>query len=162
MAEGREPPASDAAELLRWRVHPARLKPWSALAAVLFMAGVTALVQSAYHSAWLSVMAILLLGGAIGEFLFPTDYRLTTAGAERKPSLGARQSVAWPAVQVVYRFDEGLKLSTLPTPGVLEPHRGLFLRFGDERDAILRFVDERATARRRPAEGGDEREPDGD
>ncbi len=152
-------PAGDL--LLRWRVHPARSRPVAAAVALLFIIGVSGLVQSAWQTGWLTALAVLLLGGAAGEFLFPSVFCLTTDGAERRAWTGLRQQVAWADVQVVYRFDDGLKLSTLPRPGPLEPHRGLFLRWGEQRDFVLAIVDQRATARRRPAKGDDEREPDG-
>lgn len=149
-----------APPLLAWRVHPARARPAMAAVTVLFIAGVACLTHAAYHAFWLTMLAVLFLSGAAGEFLFPSHYVLTAEGASRQSWLGVRQQVAWPDVLAVYRFEDGLKLSTAARPGPLEPHRGLYLRWGGERDAVLAIVDERATARRRVGDG-DERSSNG-
>ena len=152
-------PVSEPELLLTWRVHLARQRPVAAVVALSFIVAVAYLAQAAYDALWLTALGVLLMVGAAGEFLFPTRYRLTTAGAERWTWSG-RQELAWDEVKVVYRFDDGLKLSTLARPGPLEAHRGLYLRWGDEAEAVRRVVDERATQRRRPAEDDDDRDRD--
>lgn len=156
--EGRPP--EGGATLLAWRVHPARERPVAAALAGLFIVGVAVLIQAAWRSPGLTALAVLLVGGAAGEFLLPTRYRLTPEGAERWSWLGMRQAVGWEQVAAVYRFPDGLKLSTQARPGLLEPHRGLFLRWGEQAAEAMAVVAQRATARRRPA--GDEAsgEPD--
>lgn len=133
--------------LASWVSHPAAGQPRKLAAVVGYLLLATGAVQLGFDRAWLSALTLVVLTAAAAEFLFPITYRLTTTGASRR-GLFATREVAWSEVRAVYRFPQGLKLSTQPRPNLLEPYRGFFVPFGDDPETVLALVDRLATARR--------------
>jgi hypothetical protein len=138
--------------LLSWVVHPAQQRPAAVFLTLGYLGLATLALQAGLHTPWMTVVGAFVLGGAAAEFLAPSTYRLTTAGAERTGLVGGRR-IAWPAVRKAYRFDNGVKLSTLARPGLLEAYRGLWLPWAEHRDEVLRLVDRLAAERLRPVAG---------
>ncbi len=85
------------------------------------------------------LFAAALLAAAIGDYLFPVrhELRLRTATVS---CLFSRQEIAWERVRTVWMSEDGIKLSPLRRRSRLEAFRGVFLRFGAERDAVLETV----------------------
>jgi hypothetical protein len=126
---------------LEWRVHLAPSRPYQAAGAMLaaVLAGAAAWVL--FRNPLLALGAAAVVIGAVSEFLFPICYCLSKRGAEVRYGL-ARFFIAWPQVRKCYLFPDGLKLSPLGTPGRLEAFRGVFLRFTDNEDGVIAYVQE--------------------
>ena len=71
--------------------------------------------------------ALLLMAGAVSEYLLPTRYRLTEAGAFADGGIG-RLALPWKAVRRVVPLRSGILLSPLPAPSRLDSFRGILLR----------------------------------
>lgn len=139
--------------LLSWRVHPARRRPRRTAFVIGLLLLVAFILYLSTASLWLTGLALFLLTGSLGEYLFASTYHVSAQGAERCGLAGPRR-VTWAEVKAAYLLDDGIKLSTLARPGPLEPYRGVFLPFADDdqRAAVLAVVDQHANARRRSPE----------
>ncbi len=135
--------------LLTWTSCPARDQPRAALLTVVYAAAVALAVHLYFGSPWLTALGGLVVLGGAAEFLLPSTYTLTSAGAERHGWIG-RQRLAWGEVKAVFVRPDGVQLSPLVAPRRLEAHRLLFLRCGQRQEEVLALIDRLATARRRP------------
>lgn len=149
--EPKEGQAADAPEevLAEWRVHLAAENPRKSAALAAVCVGALALIHFAFgQRPWLTGLATLILLGSLADWLLPVKYRLTTRGASYS-NLVLRKRMAWEEIRRVYVADSALKLSPFSRRTRLEAFRGLVLRFGGNRDEVVRIVKERATHRQR-------------
>ena len=126
-------------ETLEWRTHLAASTPWKAALVVI------AVVLASGLAAWLcggplpAVGAALVLLNAVGEFLFPVQYRLSPAGAEMRCGL-TRRAISWEAVRHAYLQPGGVKLSPLERPDRRERFRGLFIQFNENEEQVKAYL----------------------
>lgn len=129
-----DPPAEYA-----WRVHLARREPGRALAVGAILLAVVAWTTWAYRNPLLPAAAAFLLLGAVGEFLFPTRYRLTLEAAEvRNPFYWRR--IAWKEVKRVGVGEHAIRLSPLRYPSPRDTFRGVLLRWDGNREEVLERI----------------------
>lgn len=124
---------------LQWTVHLLRRAPqkaWKA-AATIVLAGV--LVGFSFRSAGMGLLALVLLWLATREYWLPIRYYVNERGAGVR-YLGAVFDITWDRVKYVTITDEGVKLSPLPPRSRLEPFRGVYLRFSDNREQVLEAI----------------------
>jgi hypothetical protein len=125
---------------LEWRIWPARQEPRRAVVVGGIIAAAAAGAGALFSNPLPGVAAAGLLAGAVGEFLFPTWYRLTPAGAEARNPVFWRR-IAWGEVKQVYVGEQEIKLSPLPAGGRREAFRGVLLRLDENRDAVLAAIE---------------------
>lgn len=128
-------------ELLRWRYHPVRDGGWRLAAVIAFLTGVPLLIGWLYGPFFV-VLALVILGGSLGTYFLPTDYVLYAGGLETR-FIGVTRRFAWDQFRSFYPDRNGVLLSPFPTPSRLENFRGLFVRFSDNREAVLSVVGQR-------------------
>ncbi|MBN1425903.1 hypothetical protein JXA88_15240 [Candidatus Fermentibacteria bacterium] len=118
-------PESAAAELLRWRVHPAARHPRKATLVVIIILSL-ALASALYAGVALGVMACVLLTASLWPFFVPTDYLITAWGIEqiRWPT---RQRRAWSTFRRFQVDRRGVLLSPFPQSSRLDPFRGMYV-----------------------------------
>lgn len=81
--------------MLSWQAHLFRLRPArSAVVAVIVVAGVS-VVHLAFGQAALTVLAAVLVLGALSQFFFPVSYRLTNRGVEIRHLGVFAEAVKW-------------------------------------------------------------------
>jgi hypothetical protein len=126
--------------LMAWQVHLARRQPAKLSLILGAMFAAAFLVQLATHNLLLSLLALLLLTLAVGEYLFPIHYRLTENGVYARNFLNLRY-LPWSALRRCYRGPEGIKLSPLAYGGWREAFRGIQLRVeGDAQEPIIELI----------------------
>ena len=125
--------------VLRWQVHLAREQPRK-LAVVVAAVSASALLAYAWvgNVIFAAAMIVAVLG-ALSDFLFPVTYTLTLTQASASTPVGKRV-IAWKDVRKCYLDDFGVKLSSLKRRSRLEAYRGVYLRFGDNREEVLEAV----------------------
>lgn len=139
--ESPAPPPSPLPQPVEWRVHPARRQPGRAVVAVGVALGTAVAAGMLFGSLSLALVSAGALLAAVGEFLFPTTYRLTAAGAEAR-NLFAWRRIAWKEVKRVYAGKEVIKLSPLKSrDDRREPFRGVLLRCENNQTAVLEVID---------------------
>lgn len=150
--DSRSVGTASAEPVLAWKVHLLREQP----AKVLLIAPVVfaGLLVSyfLFHSLLFPAVALFLFASALSDYLFPVRYEITSEGASSR-SLVGRTAIGWDRVKKYYLDDRGIKLSPLHRPGRLEAYRGVYLRFGGNKDDIIEAVRrmrdaERSTDRR--------------
>jgi hypothetical protein len=130
---------STAEPILTWEVHLLRLNPAKMLVVAPVVAVSTLVAYVLTHSVLLPVATLFLFVSALAEYLFPVRYELTMRSASVY-SLFKRATIEWTKVKKCYLDEYGIKLSPLSVPGRLESYRGLYLRFGDNRDEVISTV----------------------
>jgi hypothetical protein len=97
-------------------------------------------VQLATHNLLLSLLVLLLLALAVGEYLFPIHYRLTENGVYARNLFNLRY-LPWRDLRRCYRGKQGIKLSPLAYGGWREAFRGIQLRVeGEAQEPIIDLI----------------------
>lgn len=125
--------------VLVWKVYLLRESPRKVLLVVPVVAVSLFAGYIFTHSLLVLTVTLFLFVSALTEYLFPIRYELTSRGASAYTLFG-RTTIEWERVRKYYVDDHGIKLSPLPTQGRLEPYRGVYLRFGRNRDEIMEVV----------------------
>ena len=124
---------------LQWTVHLLREQPQKAWTAGAIMLLASAVVGVAFRSAGMGLLALVLLWLATRDYWLPVRYTVDERGA-RVRYLGAAFDIAWEHVKYVSVASDGVKLSPLPPRSRLEPFRGVYLRFADNRQQVLEAI----------------------
>ena len=128
-----------AEPILTWKVHILRESPGKLLLIGPVVLGSLLVSYTIFQSLLLVAVAAFLLVSALVEFLFPINFEISERGAVSR-SLFARTYIGWDRVKKCYLDDRGIKLSPLDRPGRLEAYRGVYLRFGGNRDEVIEAV----------------------
>jgi len=140
-ATSADPVEDPARELLRWRYQPVREGGWRLVAVIAFLIGVPVLIGWLYGPFFV-LLALVILGGSLGTYFLPTEYILYAGGLETR-FLGVTRRFAWDQFRSHYPDRNGVLLSPFPAPSRLENFRGLFIRFGRNREPVLTIVRDR-------------------
>jgi hypothetical protein len=139
-------------EALVWEVKPfagQRLKGTSALAVV----AATIYAAFTWGGLVMGFLAVLILVGGTGPFFVTTRYRLTPVEvAVDSPFKRLRRP--WGDYRKAYAGDQGVFLSPFRGKHLLEPYRGVMLRYGDRKDEVLAWVRRYGPAVREDGGGG--------
>jgi len=125
--------------ILAWKVHLVCEQPVKALWIAPVVIVSLALSLIIFHSFIYPLIALIIFLSALSEYLFPIHYRITEDGASMR-TLTGRAFIKWVDVKKYYLDDCGIKLSPLENPGRLEPYRGVYLRFGENKDTVIGTV----------------------
>lgn len=123
---------------LVWTSFPAAENKVKAALVSVFLVALLTFIHITFGRGWF-LIAFLLLGGSVAPYFAITRYTMTDDEVvahhlfftARKP---------WSAFRSYYVDSRGVLLSPFPGPSRLENYRGLYLRFGQERDEVVRFV----------------------
>jgi hypothetical protein len=122
-----------------WRTHRLRERPAMLLAVVPCLLLTAFAGSSVLGSPLAGLLAAGLVAASISDYLFPVRYELRRSGASAV-CLFSRQEISWERVRTVWLAEDGVKLSPLARRSRLEAFRGVFLRFGSDREAVLEAV----------------------
>lgn len=123
---------------MNWTVHLARENPRKtalALGLVAAVAFIGFVVVGPFPALAASVITVL----SLCEFLFPVSYEVGPNGARVRTLLRSTK-VSWGDIHTCYLDDTGIKLSPFDRQSRLEAFRGLYLRFGGNRDEVIQAV----------------------
>ncbi len=122
---------------LAWTAHPAKRQP-EQIALIAAIVLVTAwVVMVTLESPWLALVAAVILVVSVGQFLFPTRYRLTDAGVEERRLLG-RKFRAWSDLRRIQVGPGAALVSPFARPSWMDRYRGIMLYLdGADRDAVV-------------------------
>jgi hypothetical protein len=121
---------------LEWTAHPARERPWTALAVLVAMVVLPAwLVNLCDSFAW-SLFASLALLASLHRFFFATFYEITEEGLAARGVFRTRR-IRWNDVRRVDVGRFAAWVSSVERPARFEGARGVLVLFGRQRDAVL-------------------------
>jgi len=124
---------------LQWTIHLLRERPQKAWGAAGVMMLAAVLVGVAFRSVGMGLLAVVLLWLATRDYWLPVRYTVSEKGAAVR-YLGAAYDISWERVKYVTVTADGVKLSPLPPRSRLEPFRGVYLRFADNREQVLEAI----------------------
>ncbi len=126
--------------VLEWRVHLLRQRPEYAGRAItmILLGGLVA--GALLQSLWLGVLATAMLWMATREYWLPLKFRIDAEGASLR-YFGASYQITWDRVAYCMMDTDGVKLSSAPPRSCLQPFRGVYLRYADNRDAVMRAIE---------------------
>jgi len=129
-----------SADALRWESHPLRREKAtkSILLVALIVASSTAAAFGFEH--WFyGVFSLGALTASLSRYFFPTYYVLDGEGVSSE-HLGFKQRRSWAEFRRVDEHRDGIFLRPSARPSRLDSFRGVFLRFDQNREDVMRFV----------------------
>lgn len=85
------------------------------------------------------LISFVFLFGSLSSFFFPTKYLMTDETITIR-SVFRKNSVSWNRLKRYYIDKNGVFLSPFAQPSRLENFRGIYLRFGDNRECVINYV----------------------
>ncbi|MFQ5907171.1 MAG: hypothetical protein ACE5JA_11455 [bacterium] len=128
-------------ESVSWTSFPAAEEKGKAVAVSILLLALFGVIYVSFGPLWM-VISLLLLGGSVAPYFAVTRYRMTPEGIEAFHFFyTARRS--WRYFRSYYEDKKGVLLSPFERPSRLENYRGLYLRFGTERDRVMDYIERR-------------------
>jgi hypothetical protein len=126
-----------------WQVHPladaARAKSLVLTATILAL---SAAVWWSFESSGYGFLTLAILAGSLSRYFVPTRYRLDEVGLVTS-HLGVKRRMAWEQVRRISVADDGILLSPFTSENRLDAYRATFVRFGRNRESVVRYVRDR-------------------
>lgn len=130
----------DNSTRIAWTVHLARQEPLKGALALGMLVAV-ACIGTTTVGPYTALVACIISILSLRDFLFPVSYQVSAEGA-RMRGLLRKAEVSWDDVRNCYLDDSGIKLSPFDRQSRLETFRGLYLRFGGNREQVILAVRE--------------------
>lgn len=126
-------------DAFRWHVRPSDKDPgkrWGvlAVAALAFVLGLWLLHHPLY-----GLLGFAIILASTAEYWLGVSYKLDSRGASARCGLSLT-ALDWGDVKRAMLSEEGVKLSPLESAGRMDAFRGVFLRFGSEKDRVIETV----------------------
>jgi len=134
-------PLKSSTETIEWVVdlggkYPKKRFVVLTCAVLAYLLGVLAL-----SSQPLGILGFLLICLSCAEVLLPIKYKITDDVVSTKTGFSLVE-LKWSQVRHFYEDEEGVKLTPLPKGARMEPFRGVYLRFANNRDLVLAKIGE--------------------
>ncbi len=135
----------DETVLLKWTTQPMKNRPVAAVLVSIFILVCAMLVYYATMSRMFGGLAALVLVLSLSKFYLPTVFTLTDRSVSIK---SATQTIrkGWEQFRSFYPDKNGVQLSPFAEPSRLENFRGIYLIFDNNRDEVIRIVDQQIKA----------------
>ncbi len=125
--------------VLRWSVLPAKKSPRKTWAVVIFLSVFLTVVYF-FYGFFAVVLGLVLLALSLLPFFLRTKYEFNEEGfVVKKPYSRVRKE--WSSFRSYYTDKNGVLLSPFAKPSRLENFRGVYIMFGDEKKAVLEFIE---------------------
>lgn len=125
-------------EVYRWRVHLARRQPERLPVVLLVLVGAPVLGLWLMEHWLFALVAFWMVFSATADYLLPIRYELDAVGVRQKG--WSPRVMRWEKVKRVVWGEDGVLLSPFAHPSRLNAYRGVFLWYGDHREAVENFV----------------------
>ena len=125
--------------VLKWRSHPFRRKILTSFLVILCLLAVWISVYFTTFSVLMTVVSVVILLGALSPFFLPTDYELTSDKIKVRFFFSQREK-EWSFYRSFYVDKNGVLLSPFEKPSRLENFRGMYIRFDQNKDQVVKFV----------------------
>lgn len=128
-----------ADEALTWFSHPVLHSHWKTclLLVVMLLSGIGTYLFSGDLGWGICAISFILLG--VYDYLMPTRFSVTEEGIASKVFL-IRRFKSWEEIRSYYINPSGIFVSPFAGRSRLEGHRGIFLRFDPQQEAIREAV----------------------
>jgi len=133
---------------LEWSAWPAREKPLLSLGLTVLLIAIWVAVGYIYREAVWVLLAVILLLGAVAPFFVITRYRLDEEGVSMKRYVTTMKK-RWEELRSYYPDKNGVLVSPFAKPSRLENFRGVYLRFGGNREKVLAVLEQNIGQRKK-------------
>ena len=125
--------------MLIWVVHPV-FDNWKRSAVlVAFLIMLIAAVYFASQSIYLTLLSVFFLAGALYKYFVPFRYQFDNQKVTIQ-SFFYRFEQDWTNFRSFYVDQNGILLSPFARPSRLENFRGVYIRFGNNKGAVIDFI----------------------
>ena len=125
--------------VLKWRSHPFKIKILTSFLVILCLLAVWISVYLTTFSVLMTAVSFIILLGALSPFFLPTDYELTSDKIKVRFFFSQREK-EWSFYRSFYVDKNGVLLSPFEKPSRLENFRGMYIRFGQNKNQVVKFV----------------------
>lgn len=129
-------------QTLQWSVYPVRENWRISILVIVLLLFVWISIYFLFNEIIWVILAIILLGGSLLPFFTVTRYHLDEHEVRVYRFLTSTRK-QWSAFRSYYPDKQGVLLSPFTKPSRLENFRGVFLRFGNNRQEVLRFIEQK-------------------
>ncbi|HKK21021.1 MAG TPA: hypothetical protein VJ983_06070 [candidate division Zixibacteria bacterium] len=140
-----EKQAQEETVLLKWTTQPMKDRPIAAVLVSIFILICAMLVFYATMSRMFGGLAALVLVLSLSKFYFPTVFTLTDHSVSVKTTTQTIRK-GWEQYRSFYPDKNGVQLSPFAEPSRLENFRGIYLIFGNNREEVIRIVEQQIKA----------------
>ena len=138
-----QPGPGAADDGLAWQVHPLAEAPvLRSVTLTGILLALSVAVGFSFDGFGYGFLCLAILAGSLSRYFVPTRYRADETGVETS-HLGVRRRIAWHQVRRAFVAPDGIYLSPFASPSRLEAFRATFVRFGRNRETVLRYVRDR-------------------
>ena len=138
-SEGSDSVSAGIDDAFRWNVRPSDKDPakrWGVLVVALAAFGLGFVL---FQNIVFGVLGCAFILVSTAEYWLGISYKLDKKGASSRCGLSLT-SLEWSDVKRAIATEDGVKLSPLGTSGRMDAFRGVFLRFGAEREKVMDSV----------------------
>jgi len=90
----------------------------------------------------MTIISVFILSGAVAPFFLPTEYELTSDKIKVRFFFSQKEK-EWSFCRSFYVDKNGVLLSPFERPSRLENFRGIYIRFDQNKDQVVKFVSAR-------------------
>lgn len=138
-SEGSDSVSASSNDAFRWNVRPSDKDPskrWGVVVVALAAFGLGVLL---FQSLLFGALGCAFVLATSAEYWLGISYKVDSKSASSRCGLSLT-SLDWGDVKRAIVSEEGVKLSPLGTSSRMDVFRGVFLRFGTERERVLESV----------------------
>jgi hypothetical protein len=126
-------------EEMEWTVCLRERAPQKRWAVILVGLVGAAIGYGIFGNILVAIVAFVCIAASSSVYMFPLHYRLTKESARVRCGINVTE-IDWNSVKRVIEGSGGVKLSPLASDSRLAPFRGVYLRYADNREAVLDYV----------------------
>ena len=131
-----------------WKVWPAKERPLLSFGLIVFLFAVWIAVGYIYREVVWVFLAVILLLGAVAPYFVITCYGLDREGISVKRYFTTTRK-KWGELRSFYPDKRGVLVSPFANPSRLENFRGVYLRFGGNREKVLAVLEQNIGQRKK-------------
>lgn len=128
--------------VLKWSTHPVKRSAKISILIILFLLVIWLLVYLTTLNLFLTVLSVVIMLGSLSAFFLPTYYELDDQKIKVKFFFNTKEK-EWNMFRSFYVDKNGVLLSPFEKPSRLENFRGLYVRFNQNKDEVMNFVESR-------------------
>jgi len=133
----------DSGDVLSWRIHPFIENKKGAVMVIGFIMLFCGLIYfSIDETNWriyLIGFSLVVFFITLSPFFFPSTFTLDENGVKIKRLTTIKRN--WKQFRGFYYDKNGVQLTTFTYPSRLDSYRGLFLKFGENKEEVIDFIE---------------------
>jgi hypothetical protein len=124
---------------ITWTVHPFKESVKATILVIFIIMFICGVVYYSFGEIFWVILSLIFLLGSLSSFFFPTTFTLDDEKVRVK-RVFTTITRAWNAFRGFYWDKNGVQLTPFSHPSRLDSYRGLFLKFGGNKEEVLDFI----------------------